>query len=64
MPSKLKQTILRLNEEQRIKMKYISEQNYRSLNDEFKLMIDKHIADYESQHGKIELPPQGGGNAD
>lgn len=58
MPSKLKQTILRLTDEQRNKMKYIAEKNYRTINDEYKYITDKYIAEYEAQNGEIQL---GGG---
>lgn len=55
MTSKEKMTGIRLSEEQHYKIRYIAEQNHRKLNDEFRLIIDKHIQLYELQHGTIEL---------
>lgn len=58
MSSKEKMTGIRLSEEQSYKIRYIAENNHRKLNDEFRLIIDKHISEYENIHGKIELPPE------
>ena len=54
MPSKLKQTILRLSDEQNFKIRYIAEKNYRTINDEFKMILDAYIASYEAEHGEIK----------
>lgn len=56
MPSKAKVTGIRLTEEQNYKIRYIAEKNYRTLNDEFKMIVDKHIQLYELQNGEIKLP--------
>lgn len=55
MTSKEKMTGIRLSDEQHKKIRYIAEQNHRKLNDEFRLIIDKHIQLYELQHGEINL---------
>lgn len=56
MPSKLKMTGIRLSEEQNYKIRLIAEQHHRKLNDEFKMIVDKHIQLYELEHGEIKLP--------
>ena len=55
MPSKLKMTGIRLTEEQNYKIRYIAEKHYRTLNDEFKMIVDKHIQLYELEHGEIKM---------
>lgn len=55
MASKEKMTGVRLSDEQNYKIRYIAEQNHRKLNDEFRLMVDKHIQLYELQYGEIQL---------
>ncbi len=51
-------TGIRLSDEQNAKIRYIAEYNHRKLNDEFRLIIDKHIKEYEAEHGEIKLPKQ------
>lgn len=60
MPTKNKMTGVRLNDEQSYKIRFIAEANHRKLNDELRLMIDKHIAEYEAQHGTIKVNEGGG----
>lgn len=55
MASKEKMTGIRLSDNQHYKIRYIAEQNHRKLNDELRLIIDKHIQLYELQNGEIEL---------
>lgn len=55
MPSKLKMTGIRLTEEQNYKIRFIAEKHHRKLNDEFKLMVEKHIQLYELEHGPIKI---------
>lgn len=55
MPSKLKMTGIRLTEEQNYKIRYIAEMNHRKINDEFKLMVENHIKQYEKIYGKIKI---------
>ena len=54
MASKEKMTGVRLSDEQNYKIRYIAEKNHRKLNDEFRLMVDKHIQLYELQYGEIQ----------
>ena len=54
MSSKEKMTGVRLSDEQNYKIRYIAEKNNRKLNDEFRLMVDKHIKAYEKENGEIK----------
>jgi homoserine dehydrogenase len=58
MPSKLKMTGIRLTEEQNYKIRYIAEMNHRKINDEFKLMVENHIKQYEQNYGIIKIENQ------
>lgn len=58
MASKEKMTGIRLSDEQNYKIRYIAEQNHRKLNDEFRMIVDKHIQLYELQHGEIKIDGQ------
>lgn len=60
MGSKEKMTGIRLSDIQNYKIRYIAEQHHRKINDEFRLMIDNYIADYESEHGTIDVDPRQG----
>lgn len=55
MASKEKMTGIRLSDIQNLKIRYIAEYNHRKLNDEFRLIVDKRIAEFEKEHGSIEL---------
>ena len=55
MASKEKMTGIRLSDEQNYKIRYIAEKNHRKLNDEFRMIIDKHIQLYELQNGEIKV---------
>jgi len=55
MSSKEKMTGIRLSDEQHYKIRYIAEKNHRKLNDELRMIIDKHISRYEDDHGKIDI---------
>lgn len=55
MASKERMTGIRLSDEQNYKTRYIAEQNHRKLNDEFRMIVDKHIQLYELQHGEIKV---------
>lgn len=55
MGSKEKMTGIRLSDEQNYKIRYIAEKHHRKLNDEFRMIIDKHIEQYESEHGEIKI---------
>ena len=51
-------TGIRLTEEQNYKIRYIAEMNHRKINDEFKLMVENHIKQYEQNYGIIEIENQ------
>lgn len=53
MASREKMTGIRLSKEQSYKIRVIAERNYRALNDEFRLMVDRHIKEYEQENGEI-----------
>lgn len=55
MASKEKMTGIRLSDEQHYKIRYIAESNHRKLNDELRMIIDKHIQLYELQNGEIKI---------
>lgn len=55
MASKEKMTGIRLSDEQNFKMREIAKRNSRKLNDEFRLMINNYIDEYEKINGKIEI---------
>ena len=55
MASKEKMTGVRLSDIQNYKIRYIAEQNHRKLNDEFRLIVDKHIQQWEKEHGEIKI---------
>lgn len=45
---------LRINDEPLKKFRYVSEYNARSANNELIILIRKHIAEFEKQHGIIK----------
>ena len=53
MSTKLKMTGIRLTDEQNYKIRYIAEMHHRKLNDEFRMIVDKHIQVNELEHGEI-----------
>lgn len=66
MPSNLPVIKGNTKQENIDKMKIIAKKNKRSLAKELEYIVEKHITDYEAQHGEIKLPTeneelQGGG---
>lgn len=53
MTYSLSKFTLRINFELLKKFRYIAEYNGRSANMELAILIRKHIAEFEKQHGKI-----------
>ena len=47
---------LRLDDTLREKLRYIAEENSRSLNKEIEFLVKQHVAAYEKEHGEIPLP--------
>ena len=56
MSTTMKMTGIRLADDQNYKIRYIAAQNHRKINDELRLIINKHIAAYEQEHGVITVP--------
>lgn len=48
-------TGIRLSNEQSYKIRYIAEKHHRKLNDEFRMIIDKHIEEFEAENGEIKI---------
>lgn len=47
---------LRLDDALREKLRYIANENSRSLNKEIEFIVKQHVSNYEKEHGKIPLP--------
>jgi len=56
MPSTKPQFTLRFSDEVRYKIKYIADNNFRPLSSEITMLILRHIAEYEREHGPINVP--------
>lgn len=59
MPSKLPIITFRLSEEENIKFKYIADAHNRKINDELKMLAQKHISEFEKEHGNIIVGEDG-----
>ena len=55
MSTKQKMTGIRLSDEMNYKIRYIAESNHRKINDEFRLIIEKHIKEFEILNGEIVI---------
>lgn len=55
MASKEKMLGIRLSDEQHYKIRYIADKNHRKINDEMRMIIDKHIQRYEDDNGEIKI---------
>lgn len=58
MASNLPRYTLRIPADMLFKIRYIAEENGRSANREIELMIKSRIAEYEKQHGEINVSPE------
>jgi hypothetical protein len=49
---------LRINQESLEKLRYIADNNFRTVNKELEMLIKNHISTYEREHGtiKVEVP--------
>ena len=47
---------LRLDDALREKLRYIAEENSRSLNKEIAFLVKQYVVNYEKEHGEIILP--------
>lgn len=54
MKSNLSKFTLRINADLLNKFRFVAEYNARSVNRELEVLIRKHIAEFEKEHGKIE----------
>ena len=59
MPSNLPKFTLRTDRVTLEKFRYVADNNFRTVNKELEMLMQKHIADYERTHGPIELPMLG-----
>ena len=57
MPSTLPVVRIRTCEDNVIKMKTIAKHNKRSVSKEIEMLIEKHITDFEKEHGTIIIEP-------
>ena len=55
MPSKLPVIKANTSEENIIKMKTIAKHNKRSMAKELEYIVEKHIEEFETKHGEIEI---------
>ena len=55
MPSQLPRFTFRTDSSLLEKLRYIAKKNSRSANKEIEFLIKKHIENYETQNGKIEI---------
>ncbi|MDO4279636.1 MAG: Arc family DNA-binding protein [Lachnoclostridium edouardi] len=58
MATKMKMTGIRLTDEQNYKIRYIAEKHHRKLNDEFRMIVEKHIQLFELENGEIQVEEQ------
>ncbi|HBC94338.1 MAG TPA: hypothetical protein DCZ10_15925 [Pelotomaculum sp.] len=56
MPSQLPPFSLRVPEPLLNKLRKIAEANKRSTNKEIEFLIEKHVQEYEKEHGPIQPP--------
>lgn len=59
MSSKLPIIPFRLSEEENLKFKFIASANNRKINDELKMIVQKHIREYENEHGQLIVGEDG-----
>lgn len=55
MPSKLPVIKANTSEENITKMKFIAKENKRSMAKELEYIVEKHIEEFETKHGKIKI---------
>lgn len=55
---KKKHLSLRLDDETRRRLKYVSQYEGRSINGQVMHLINRCISDFEKEHGPIELPEE------
>lgn len=55
MPSSLPVIKVRTNEDNVVKIKTIAKYNNRSVSKEIEQLIEEHISQFETEHGKIDI---------
>lgn len=55
MPSQLPKFTFRVDSETLEKLRYISDNNFRTVNKELEMLVKKYITDYETSNGVIHL---------
>ncbi len=55
MPSVMPKFTLRTDRETLEKFRYIADNNFRTVNKELEMLMLRHIADYEREHGPIKV---------
>lgn len=60
MPSNLPKFTLRTNQQTLDKFRYVADNNFRTMNRELEMLMQKHITEYEREHGEIQLPKEEG----
>lgn len=55
MATNKRQFTLRLSKENFEKIKYIAAENKRSISMQIEFLIEQHVKEWESKHGKIEI---------
>lgn len=58
MSSDLPRFTFRTSREILDKLKYIADDNFRTLNKELEMMAVKRITEYEAEHGEIVVPDE------
>ena len=58
MPSNTSKFTLRIDQQTLEKLRYIADNNFRTVNKELEMIIKAHIAAYETKNGeiKVDLP--------
>lgn len=55
MPSQMPKFSFRVNQETLDKLRYIADDNFRTVNKEIEMLVKKYISEYENEHGIINL---------
>ena len=55
MPSDLPRFTFRTNSETLEKLRFIADNNFRTLNKELEMLVNQYIADYETKNGAIKI---------
>lgn len=55
MPSNLPKFTMRLDRNTLEKLRYISEFNFRTVNKELEMLVNRHIQEFEKEHGVIKI---------